>query len=166
MAGRRQCTEFDADEALFRILEESDVDDDNYEDSDMSSSEEEMIDRDSDSESEQTTPMADISSTSTSVPLPKRARKRGRPVVSPPQPEFNWGKIPPKRTIPQFGGAAGIRSRGISPTSSPLDCFMQFSTVQVINLIVDMTNLNAEKMLQGMSNFQAIKYLFLTSIHL
>nr|XP_039248220.1 piggyBac transposable element-derived protein 4-like [Styela clava] len=66
-------------------------------------------------------------------------------------PEFKWEKVSPKRTLRKFGGAAGVTSRGISASSTPLDCFLQFFTVQVFNLIVEMTNLNAERKLQDIN---------------
>nr|XP_039248218.1 piggyBac transposable element-derived protein 4-like isoform X3 [Styela clava] len=67
------------------------------------------------------------------------------------KPEFKWEKVSPKRKIRKFGGAAGVTSRGISASSTPLDCFLQFFTVQVFNLIVEMTNLNAERKLQDIN---------------
>nr|XP_039251966.1 piggyBac transposable element-derived protein 4-like [Styela clava]XP_039251967.1 piggyBac transposable element-derived protein 4-like [Styela clava] len=81
------------------------------------------------------------------------------PARTPLQSEYEWQKVPPQRTIRQFGEAPGVSIQNMSATPSPLDCFIQFFTVQVINFIVEMTNLNAQKKLQVTSAHRATRQL-------
>nr|XP_039255711.1 piggyBac transposable element-derived protein 4-like [Styela clava] len=82
------------------------------------------------------------------VVIPSHRPKKVRPNTQE-EKEYNWTKSFSGRDIPPFGGQQRVCSKELGPRSTPLDCFSQFFDSEVIRFIIDMTNLNAVRKVQG-----------------
>nr|XP_039264882.1 piggyBac transposable element-derived protein 4-like [Styela clava] len=85
------------------------------------------------------------------TPTTPKSRKRYRPSTPKSRKTYNWEKSFAGRSLWNFCGRRGVSSRRLNSSSSVLDCFTQFFNATVIELIVEMTNLNATRKLHAES---------------
>nr|XP_039248883.1 piggyBac transposable element-derived protein 4-like [Styela clava] len=84
-------------------------------------------------------------------------RQRGRTrTTTPSGPQLNWQKVVNPRVMRQFSERIGVQKR-FPPHTTSLDVFSQFITANVIALIVEMTNLNAERKIAASGGSQTWK---------
>nr|XP_039255720.1 uncharacterized protein LOC120332523 isoform X1 [Styela clava] len=99
--------------------------------------------------------------TTSSTSIAGRKRRSGLQVVVPfyspkkvrPNPqeekEYNWTKSFTDTDIQPFQSQQMVHSEELGQRSTALDCFSQFFDPEVIRFIIDMTNLNAVRKVQG-----------------